>query len=206
MDIRKMIAVGLVAGLVAASFTTAEAAKKKKKKPKYVSQTAPMYLRNTSECDLAALSLSLTDGEDTDCFSEQNAVGSAIGYSDHVYTASDGVPFLLDAKKALTGTITMRNGNSVGAGQAGVTLTLVGETGGEETQIATWESETFTIVPAAVQTLNYEAEIDDKLYKKKFTSLKLTVTPTGTTVGLYGTVEHDGPPVSVMNLPVLKKK
>ena len=203
MEFRKLVAVALVAGVVAGSLATADAAKKK---PRYVSKSVPMFLRNTSECDLSALSLSKTDGEDTDCFSETNVAGAAVGYSDHVYTASDGVPFLLDAKKALTGTITMRNGNSVGAGQAGVTLTWVGETGGEETEIAVWESEAFQIVPAGVQTLEYEADIDDALYKKKFTSLKLTVTPTGQTVGLYGTVDHDGPPISLFNLPILKKK
>jgi hypothetical protein len=203
MNLKKFVALALVSGVVATSLTTADAAKRK---PRFVSKVVPMYLRNTSECDLTALSLSKVDGEDTDCFSETNLAGSAAGYSDHVYTASDGVPFLLDAKKALTGTITMRNGNSVGAGQAGVTLTWVGETGGEETEIAVWESEAFQIVPAGVQTLQYEVDIDDALNKKKFTSLKLTVTPTGQTVGLYGTVEHDGPPVSVMNLPTLKKK
>ena len=205
MNLKKVVALAMVGGMLAGGLTTADAAKKKKK-PKFVSKTSVFFLRNTSECDLTALSLSLTDGEDSDCYSPTNAAGTAAGYSDHVYTASDGVPFVLDAKKALTGTITMRNGNSVGAGSAGVTLTLTGETGGKETTIATWESESFLMYPTAVQTLDYEAEINDKLNRKKFTSLVLTVTPTGTTVGLYGTVEHDGPPPSLMNLPTLKKK
>lgn len=204
MNLKKLMAIALIGGVIAGSLTTADAAKKKK--PRFVSKTSIMFLRNTSECDLTALSLSITDGEDTDCYDPQNAAGPVAGYVDHVYTASDGVPFLLDAKKQLTGTITMRNGNSVGAGMGSVTLTWTGERGGDEVTIATWESESYQVVPAGVQTLNYEAEIDDKLYKKKFTSLKLTVTPTGTTVGLYGTVEHDGPPVSSMNLPILKKK
>lgn len=204
MKLQKLVAVALVGGMVAGSLVGAEA--KKKKKPKLVAKTSVFFLRNLAECDLTAMTLSRTDGEDTDCYSPLNAAGSAAGYVDHVYTASDGVPFQLNAKKPLTGTITMRNGNSVGAGMAGVTLTLTGETGGEEATIATWESEAFPIVPAAVHTLEYEAEIDKKLNKKKFTSLTLTVTPTGATVGLYGTVEHDGPPVSLMNLPVLVKK
>lgn len=203
MSLKKLIALALTAGVIAGSLATADAAKRK---PRFVSKKQVMFLRNTSECDLTALSLSKTDGEDTDCYDPLNAAGSAAGYVDHVYTASDGVPFLLDAKKALTGTVTMRNGNSAGAGQAGVTLTWVGETGGEETEIAVWESEPFQIVPAGVQSLEYEADIDDSLYKKKFTSLKLTVTPTGQTVGLYGTVDHDGPPISLFNLPILKKK
>ena len=206
MKVKRLVALALVAGLIAGSSSAVDAAKrKKKKKAKLVASKVTFFQRN-ADCGTGDFFLSVTDAEDTDCINAANAAGPAAGYAESAYPARDSLPFILDATKPITGTITMRSGNGVGAGSVGVTLTFIGTTGGKEVPIATWESDTFTVVPQGAQTLEYEADIEDALNKKSFETLTLSVVPTGAAAGFYGTVEHDGPPPSAFILPTLKKK
>lgn len=207
MKLRSLVALALVGGLVAGSLTTAEAGKKKKKKAKvkWVSQTSTLFQRQDADaCADSNFYLSKTDGEDLDCGYLDHLAWPALGYIPVSYPAADGVPFILDAKKPITGVVTMRSWNGAGVGLASVTVQLVGTTGGEEVPVGEWSAE-YQAAPNGAYTFEYEIDADDALNKKKFTALTLNVVPGGTTAGVHGVVEHDTPPAHV-NIPTLKKK
>lgn len=207
VKLNKILALALIAGLVAGSLSVAEAKKKKKKKPKLVPATSTFFLRHESDdcADETTFTLSLTDGDDVDCQYATNAAWPAFGYVPSTYGTADGVPFNLDATKAITGVISIRSYFvGVGAGPASVTVTLTGTSGGEEVALGEFSTE-YTAVPATTHTFEYEIDPDDALNMKEFTGFTATVTPDGTTVGMHGVIEHDTPP-SLINVPTLIKK
>lgn len=208
MKTNRVLVLALIAGLLLGSISVAEAKKKKKKKPTSVPATSTFFLRHESdECsDKEKFTLSLTDGEDYDCQYAVNLAGAAAGYVPDTYTASDGVPFKLDATEDITGVISIRSylpPANVGAGLASVTVQLSGTVDGEEEEVVLGEwSIEYTAMPGTVHTFEYEIDVDDALSEKEFTSLSATVAPGGTTVGLHGVIEHDEPP-SLINVPTL---
>jgi hypothetical protein len=204
MKLKSLLALALVAGVVASSLATADAAKRRKI-VKWIPQESTLFQRNeTDNCNAPNYFLSKTDGEDLDCNYLNHFVWPALGFVPAAYPATDGVPFILDAKKAITGVITMRSANGVGAGSASVTVQLVGETGGEEVAIGEFVGE-YDAAPNGTYTFEYEIDSDNALNRKKFTSLTMTVTPDGQTVGNPAVIEHDEPPAQIV-LPTLKKK
>ena len=204
MKLKKLVVLALVGGVLASGMSVAEGAKRRKI-VKWIPQESTLFQRNeTDSCNAENYFLSKTDGEDLDCNYLNHFVWPALGFVPATYPATDGVPFILDAKRAITGVITMRSANGVGAGAATVTVELLGETGGEEVAIGQYVGE-YDAAPNGTYTFEYEIDSDNALNRKKFTSLSMTVTPAGETVGNPAVIEHDTPPAHIV-LPTLKKK
>ena len=196
----------LIVGLVGGSIVGPAAAKKKKKKPK---QTPVTYLLRRDGCNTDADNphLSVVDGPDAACvWSDAGLlwdVYSGAGLLDpsEVYPATDGVPFVLDATKPLTGEITLYGPQCVAgpacapgpisAGNAVFTMDVIGEVGGEEKVLGTFEDQ-FTAVPGETHTSSVSIEIDPALDKLAFDALRIEVYHGGQAYGPGG-IEYDDP-------------
>src|SRR3712207_2750966 len=114
---KKLLVVGLAAGLVAGSMLPSQAAKKKKPKPVPAPVAVDMkYFLRDENCD-AENYLSLVDGPDGGCWYYDTALYDAIAQAGLLTTdemsqiwttSSEGIPLTLDASKAITGEITTR--------------------------------------------------------------------------------------------------
>lgn len=210
---KKLVVLGLVAGLVAGSLAAPAGAAKKKKKPKPpaapVSVDQKFFLRQDSDaCGSSHEHLSLTDGADLSCFYvDSGAPTTAVSQAQAAsvdFAAEDGVPFVFDTAKKLTGEITVRGGDigagPMSAGQAMVDIVVVGEVGGEVKEIGT-VSETWTTVPGDVHLIKVDLEIDPALAGQSVTAFELQVTLGGASVGPH-TIELDNP-ASFVTVPTL---
>lgn len=210
---KKLVVLGLVAGLVAGSLAAPAAAKKKKPKPPPapVSVDQKFFLRQDStSCQTSHEFLSTTDGTDLSCFyTDGGAMYEVVNQVEPIVTASwaaeDGVPFVFDTAKKITGEITVAGGD-VGAGptslgQARFDLTILGEVGGELKEIGA-VSETWTTVPGDVHTIKLDVTIDPALAGQQVTAFEVQTTLRGASIGPH-TIELDNP-ASFVVVPTLK--
>lgn len=224
MRAKKLVVVGLVAGLIVGSLgVSAEAKKKKKKKP--VPTPVNFYLQRVPEgscAEEASFSLSVEPGEDNGAcgdllFGAPTEIGHQAG-DDQFFTtpyrfpAADGVPFVLDATKPLTGTIAVYSTTQAqgvpfpgpaGAGQTTLEVLVTGTSNGEAVEIGNAEV-TYDVTPNShPDPVSFEITLDETLNKATFTTLELTLWNRGTSVfhGHYGTGEQ-----SFITVPTIKMK
>jgi hypothetical protein len=210
---KKLIVVGLVAGLVAGSLA-APAAAKKKKKPKPaapVSVDQKFFLRQDSDsCQTPHTFLSTTDGTDLSCFYTDagvmyEAVNQVAPVTTADFAAEDGVPFVFDTTKKITGEITIHGGDAgagpVSAGQARFDVVVVAEVGGELKEIGA-VSETWTTTPGDVHVVKLDMTIDPSLAGQTVDTFQIATTLRGASIGPH-TIELDAPPSFVV-VPTLK--
>lgn len=199
---KKLVIAGLVAGLVVGSLgAPAGAAKKKKPKPPPapVSVDQKFYLRQDSDaCGTAHEHLSVTDGPDLSCFYTTAGIANearAPIVTDWV--AEDGVPFVFDTAKKITGEITIHGGDldlgtgPVSLGQARFDMAVLAEIGGEFKEIGT-VSETWTTVPGDVHLVKPEITIDPALAGQQVTGFRIDTQLRGASIGPH-TIELDNP-------------
>jgi hypothetical protein len=202
--VKKTIILVLVA-ILGISLIGPATAKRKKRKPKApVPVELPYFLRMDAEC--TAPSLSLVDAEDPDCVYGDGGLADAYqeaGLLDMVahYVAADGLPFVLDTARHVTGSIGIRGWNGAGVGDAQVDITLFGTIAGEEVELGTY-SEAYTPLPQETKVIELDLEIDPAFAGATIEGLKLDIYSHGLTLGGRG-VEHDEP-VSMIKVPALK--
>lgn len=207
---KRVLAVALAIGVLAGALVAPAQAAKKKKKKKPVPIELQFFLHwdddGAGGCDgMQHMNLEDTEG-DTGCsyvFQPAQELFIATGASEplsYAWPASDGVPFVLDASKAVTGEFHMR-GNA--AFNASVDWTLSGMSGGSSVEIAAGSTDTYNGAASGTTgptLLTIEADVDKKLHKKKFTSLQLTTTVRGVASAYVG-LENPG---SFIVVPALK--
>lgn len=211
---KKIIVLGLVAGLVAGSLA-APASAKKKKKPKPpaapVSVDQKLFLRQDAEsCQTPHTFLSTTDGADLSCFyTDAGAPYEVVNQIEPITTADwvaeDGVPFVFDTSKKITGEITIHGGDAgagpMSAGQAEFDLVVLGEIAGEVKEIGT-VTETWVTTPGDVHVLKLDMTIDPTLAGQSVDSFQINTTMRGAAIGPH-TIELDNP-ASWIVVPILK--
>jgi hypothetical protein len=216
-----LVALGLIAGSLAAPVE----AKKKKKKPKTPPAVTlvpaelkffPHYPPDgaTPEGCTSTQSMDLKDTVDTTCSNSTQVaqeVFAAAGEEliSYVYPSTEGTPFILDASRKLTGEVTLRGTFSV---NAKAELLLAGTVGGAEAVIAEGEtgmgngiaSNTAQGVelPGPAVTVPIEIEIDKALDKLEVTTLTLTITVRGVH---RGHVDLDRNPTHII-VPVFQQQ
>lgn len=210
---KKLIVVGLVAGLVAGSLAAPATAKKKKPKPPPapVSVDQKFFLRQDSDsCSSSHEFLSTTDGTDLSCYyTDAGAPYEVVNQARPVVTATwaaeDGVPFVFDTAKKLTGELTIVSGDAVpgspSAGQARFDLVVLAEVAGEVKEIGA-VSETWTTVPGDVHVVKLDLAIDSALAGKTVDAFQVDTTMRGVAFGPH-TIELDNP-ASFVVVPILK--
>ena len=205
---KKILATALAGGLVLGALV-APAAAKKKKKPKApvpVASEVKYFLRwdgDGTTCD--AQYLSIEDAEDggSGCESiglpaQEVLIATGQGALTHEWPAQDGLPFVLDATRKITGEITMRG--LVGANSK-VEVVVSGEVDGEVKEIASGETQAqnFAVTgQTGPQVLKFEIAPDAALNGKTVQSLLLTTTTRGVNVLTYFDLEN---PPSFMTVP-----
>lgn len=228
---KKLLVVGLTAGLLAGSLIGPAEAKKKKPKPKPpapVQVDLKFFMRqdNLDSCaDAPHEFLSLTDGTDLSCsytgggamyeaYHQANTASEG-AVADNVpvapsgevtWTTEDGTPFVLDGSKNITGEITVHatdlEGNRPAAGQATIDVVLVGEVGGEVKELGTM-TETYTATPdGADHLVKVDFKPEASLVGQTFTSLTLTTRLRGAAFGATQ-IELDTP-ASFISVPAIK--
>jgi hypothetical protein len=220
---RKLLVLGLVAGLVVGSLGAPVEAKKKKKK-KLVPTPVSYYIQHIPEpvcSEETSYWLSVTPGED-------NGACGNLGYgafaeaaiqagegdfltAPYIFSARDGVPFVLDATKPLTGTITVKSatriqGQSVapmGVGQATLEVLVTATSQGETVELGATTVEYLVTPGSQPAPVEFEIALDEGLNKASFTSLELSLRNRGATVqhGYYGSGNQ-----SFVTVPTLAKK
>lgn len=216
MKAKKLLALTMIAGLVAGSAVTADAKKKKpkpKKKTVFVAKPVNYYVSFTAEegatCTTEGakyLSVTATQGASSCGHLFYGAVAEALitagqegaldaaGLSPHatVYPAVDGVPFILDATKAITGEVVIKsrsvvaNGQTVaqnvGTGKAKLTVLLTGTTGGETVTLGEAAVD-YDHAPQSTPKVEFSLEPIAELDKAAFESLELTLRTRGASAG-----------------------
>lgn len=221
---KKTIVFALVLGLVAGSLAAPALAKKKKgKKPALVQVDEKLFLRR-DDCggDADNPHLSVTDAPDGNgngCGSALagagNEVANQAGESEDLGTtdawpATDGVPFVLDGTKDISGSITVdtyhgvaENPVPLGVGQSTLDVVLSGTVAGADTELGT-ATATFQSTPAADQyTVTFTIKANPALDKASVTGLTLTTSLHGPAV-LSGFYELDDP-ASFVTIPTWGK-
>lgn len=188
---RKALTTGLVLALIVGAFMVpAEAAKKKKKKkaPAPVAVDVTYYLRNTADSGCAAESLQLLleagDAGGSCGSALSGALNEALISTGDVpgsitYTAAEGIPFVLDASKPITGKIIVlsyrghsANPGGLSAGPTHFVMTLMGtNAAGEELALGTFESEYIVNPAQQAYEVEFEIETPAELDKTEVTSL-----------------------------------
>lgn len=205
---RKILTTGLILSLVMGAFLfPAEAGKKKKKPP------APVELKfffHGDACDDATFLLTLSDGPDASCwftrsglvYEAQLAAGDDPRTLGQTFVAAEGLPFVLDMSKKITGEITTSGFQGVlGAGQPTLEVTVLGTVGGEEKELGT-HSETFTVGPTQQHTTILDLALDPALAGLGFDGFSVHVFTHGASFG-HGVIEMEDPP-SFIVVPTLQ--
>ena len=210
---KKLVVFGLVAGLVAGSLAAPAVAKKKKPKPPPapVSVDQKFFLRqDATPCSASHEHLSLTDGADLVCFytggGAPNEVRAQAGtpiITD--WAAEDGVPFVFDTAKKITGEITVRGGDlgagPMAAGQARFDLAVIATVAGAETEIGTL-SETWITAPGDVHLVKLDLAIDPALAGQSVTAFRIDTQLRGVSIGPHSIELED--PASFLIVPTLQ--
>lgn len=205
------LALSLVAGLIAAP---AVAGKNKSGERTY-------FLRRAECGGDDKLRLSTKDGPDAPCADMQagllNEVAQQSGSTDnwHSYPAAKGVPFVLNAKKPITGEITLYGTGCIAepaclpqgglaGGNTTLRLSVVAETkGGKERTIGEF-TESFLITPdEPTYTSSFKTWPDEFFTGDRFVALRLDVQVGGVSYGPGG-VSYDDP-ASFIKVPTLKR-
>ncbi len=215
---RRLLALALVGGLVFGSFGAAEAAKKKKKKPPQppaptvVSVEQKMFLRGNSCSGENRDWLSTTDADEAlECWytgaglPNELLVASGQRTREAVsreWEAQDGIPFVLDATKPLTGEITTASGCGVltalpcspvgvGAGEHILDITVIGVIGGADKELGKM-TETFTILPGQTHTTKLNIKLDASANGATLDGIKVLTYQHGRSVG-HGIIKTNDP-------------
>lgn len=192
-----LVALGLLAGALVAPAD----AKKKKKKPAPPATLVPVELKfyphhapdgSTPEGCTGAYFMDLkADTVDTTCSNSTQVAQEAFAATgqelvSYTYAATEGVPFVLDGSRKLTGEITLRGTISV---NAKAHLALSGTIDGASVVIAEGETGTGNgaasntaqgvELPGPAVTLPIEIDVDKALDKKQVTGLSLVITVRG---------------------------
>ncbi len=218
---KKIVTLAVTGVLAFALVAPADAKPKKPKKPKtpvLAQVDQKMFLRGDG-CDEAARAISVVDAVDLDnCahleggvineYVPDGTMGPLDQPSVETWPAIDGVPLKLDASKHVTGEIYTQGVfplvgayAGLGAGYVRFTVTLVGESGGEEKVIGEYV-DAFTIKPGdSYHTTVVDIVPDAALNGAEFTSLLLKTKIGGESVGqvFYKTSE----PSSFITIPTL---
>ncbi len=202
-----LVAIGLVAGAIAAP---AQAKKKKPKKPPVtaaVQADQKYYLVNVNEDGCASegmllmlgqvdvsggcgslfagpVNTALVTGTQGICTPGTAAQGPICGAITH--TAGEGLPVTLDATKKITGTIFIssyrgasQNPGGLAAGAATFHMRLVGTVNGEEKELGTVTAN-YTVTPdKQVYEVPFEIAIDTALDKRELSGLAMDLWNTG---------------------------
>lgn len=214
---KRAIVLALVVGLVAGSLAAPAVAKKKKKgkKPALVQVDRKFFVRR-DDCagDADNPHLSIVDEADGGNGCGNLAYGApneVIGNLDapfaEAYPATDGVPFVLDASKDISGSLTYDgfhgtsdNPVALGAGIHQIDVVLSGTTGGAPTELGT-ASETFTATPGTDQyTVDFSFKPDAALDKASFEGLELSIVVRGP--GAMASFLEMDDPASFITVPV----
>lgn len=210
---KKLVVLGLVAGLVVGSLAAPAAAKKKKPKPPPgpVSVDQKFFLRqDATGCSSSHEHLSLIDGADLSCFYTDagltyEVVNQVEPIATATWAAEDGVPFVFDTAKKITGEITVRGGDAgagpMSLGQARFDLSVVAEVAGEMKEIGS-VSETWVTTPGDVHVVKLDLTIDPALAGQQVTAFEIATTMRGVSFGPH-TIELDTP-ASFAIVPTLK--
>ncbi len=120
----------------------------------------------------------------------------------HDYSATDGVPFVLDASKPITGVFQVNGwAHPLHAGNSVLDVKVSGMAGRSETLVEeTLES---TVTPAGGNVFEISVRPGKKLHGKKFTSLTVSVVIRGVAVGHHYIDLEDNPAHLV--IPTLRK-
>lgn len=204
MKFKKLLALGLIAGVVAGSLSTADAAKRRRI-VKFIPTEKQFFLRWDGTADSCGEAyLSIEDGEDlgNGCEAVAQPAQELLIATDQGITrdwpARDGVPFILNATKPITGTINIFQAASVGGS---LEIVLSGTTGGELVEIGTADVDVPTS-PMENTPIEFEVTPAAELNKKSFTSFNLNTTQRGVAVSY---IEMEDPTSSLV-LPTFKKK
>ncbi len=211
---KKLMVTALTLGLLAGSLIAPAEAAKKKKKPKPpaapVSVDQKFFLRqDATPCSAAHEHLSLTDGTDLSCFYTGGGLPNEVraqttGPIITDWAAEDGVPFVFDTAKKITGEITIHGGDlgtgPISAGQARFDIALIAEVGGEEKEVGTL-SETWITVPGDVHVVTLDLAIDPALAGQQVTAFRADTQLRGVAIGPH-TIELDEP-ASFIVVPTL---
>ena len=240
---RKSVILLIVGSLIVGSLgAPAVAKKKKKKKPVAVEQK--FFLRSTGcpSGDVNVDYLSLTDAdEEVQC----NYTGAGIRWeigdqtgdvctpvddpttgtprcavssretATRYFDALDGVPIVLDTKKAISGSIWTSGAacahglvpcspTGLSAGETTMDISVVGKIGQEEVAVGEL-SETYQVQPGTVHEVKIDIKIDPKLAGKKFDTIELR-TWQGGTAGGHGIINTNADTSSFISIPALVKK
>ena len=222
MRARKLVVVGLVAGLIVGSLGTSVEAKKKKKK--FVPTPVSYFIQrvpNGACSDDASFFLSVTPGADNGACGNLGygviaEATSQIGEDDlispaYVFAAADGVPFVLDATKPLTGKITVKSASAIqgvplaphGVGQTTLQVAVTGTANGTATELGT-ATVTYQVTPGSQPPpVEFTITLDSALNKVSFTTLELRLRNRGASVqhGYYASGNQ-----SSITVPTLVKK
>ena len=209
------LVIGLVGGYVGSTSALAGKARLKASQTKF-------FLRDSDACSGPGY-LSKKDGPDSGCWQLDSALNEAVIdqaqlldrdlIADH-FDARDGVPFVLNAKKAITGVIATYSGScydpavpcapaGVGAGVAEVDIIVRGTVGGSE-KVLGEQHASFPVVPGGPTETPVNIELDDALNKKKVSSFRVTVFFSGA-AAFHSGVELDNP-ASFVTVPTYVKK
>lgn len=212
---RKFLLVALVLGLIAGNMGAPAIAKKKKKKAAPASVTFWLSHESDDCADDAARVLKITEStEGSNCgnlgygapYPATNGAGLSTPMT--FYTV-EGVPFVLDASKPITGTIQVSSRGVaagapvfLGAGQATTKGVLAGTANGDSVELGAFES-TYAVTPAAgVYEVKFEVQPAKDLDKATFSSLEISLHTEGAVVnhGYFRTVD----PASSFTVPTWK--
>ncbi|MGI8407749.1 MAG: hypothetical protein ACR2L3_04490 [Actinomycetota bacterium] len=211
MEMKRILAVGLSLGLIAAALVGPAHAARKKLTP----SSASFFLHwdppsaGQEDCDgLQHMDLEDTPG-DTSCSfifqpAQEALVASGQEPLSYVWPASGGLPLTLNASKKITGEFAMKGTFRV---QTYVEWVLSGSTGGDFVDIASGQTEPHNAGPLGDPTapgpviLKIEGKASKKLDKKVFTSLQLMTTIRGY-ASAYVSLDDPG---SFITVPTYKK-
>lgn len=232
---RSFVVVVVAVSMVGMLFGPAEAKKKKKKKPAPQKVDQSFFLRSTGcpASDPNSDYLSMVDAdEEVECFftgagiryeigAETGTIGaggtnvvSSREDATRYWDALDGIPFVLDTSKMVTGEIWTSGGScvvSVGgagcspaplsAGEMIVDITLVGTSGGEENEIGAF-NDTYDVIPGTTHKIELEIAVDPSLQGMSFDTLELRTWQHGMSVG-HGVIRTNGEESSYFSVPTL---
>ena len=239
---RKSVILLIVGSLIVGSLGAPAVAKKKKKKKKPVAVEQQFFLRSSgcSEPDVNFDYLSLTDAdEEIQCFYTGSGIRNTIGdetgdacapdpitggercavsgreTATRYFDAIDGIPIVLNTKKAITGSIWTSGGAcpvggvpcspaGLGVGETTMDVSVVGKIGEEETPIGEL-SETYQVQPGTVHEVKIEMKIEPALAGKKFDTIELRTWQGGAAAG-HGVINTNGETSSFISIPSLVKK
>lgn len=212
---KRIIGFTLILGLIAGSLAAPAMAKKKKpRKPAAVQVDQKFFVRR-DDCagDADNPHLSITDGPDggNGCGGTVDGLpNEVIGQVDvpatETFPATDGVPFVLDASKDITGSLTYdafhgdsTNPVGLGAGVHDVEILLTGTAAGSSVEVGT-ASGTYTATPGTDQyTVTFTIKPDAALDKASFETLELTTTVHG--AGFFAQFLELDDPASFVTIP-----